>query len=94
MVIHHSLNNNLWDRKRTLLKISNQVAAREFANILMHGIARGKGRRAPVSRATLKPTSQTGTVGKSVNGRRNGLTGNAVVKKPAKVNSKKKRLAK
>ena len=39
MVIHHSLNNNLWDRKRTLLKISNQVAAREFTHILLRGVA-------------------------------------------------------
>ncbi len=38
MVIHHSLNNNLWDRKRTLLKISNQAAAREFTNILLRGV--------------------------------------------------------
>jgi len=40
MVMHHSLNNNLWDRKRTLLNISNKTAAREFANILLHGVAR------------------------------------------------------
>ena len=39
MVMHHSLNNNLWDRKRSLLKISNQAAAREFAKILLHGVA-------------------------------------------------------
>jgi hypothetical protein len=39
MVMHHSLNNNLWDRKRSLLKISNQAAAREFAGILLNGIA-------------------------------------------------------
>jgi AcrR family transcriptional regulator len=38
MVIHHSLNNNLWDRKRTLLKISNQTAAREFTDILLRGV--------------------------------------------------------
>ena len=43
MIIHHSLNNNLWDRKRRLLSISNQVAAREFTNILLHGITRGDG---------------------------------------------------
>src|SRR5882762_3543960 len=30
MVIHHSLNNNLWDRKQSLLEISNQAAARAF----------------------------------------------------------------
>src|SRR6266566_767601 len=39
MIIHHSLNNNLWDRKQQLLKISNQAAAREFTNILLHGVA-------------------------------------------------------
>jgi len=40
MIIHHSLNNNLWDRKRRLLNISNQNAAREFTNVLLHGVAR------------------------------------------------------
>ncbi len=39
MIIHHSLNNNLWDRQRQLLKISNQTAAREFTNILLHGVS-------------------------------------------------------
>lgn len=39
MVMHHSLNNNLWDPKRSLLKISNEVAAREFARILLGGVA-------------------------------------------------------
>src|SRR5687767_14554112 len=38
MIVHHSLNNNLWDRDRRLLRISNQKAAREFTNILLHGI--------------------------------------------------------
>ena len=38
MVIHHSLNNNLWDRKRSLLKISNEDAAREFTEILLRGV--------------------------------------------------------
>lgn len=41
MIIHHSLNNNLWDRKRRLLNISNKSAAREFTNILLHGVANG-----------------------------------------------------
>src|SRR5437870_9642194 len=41
MIIHHSLNNNLWDRKRRLLKISNETAAREFTNILLRGVANG-----------------------------------------------------
>lgn len=40
MVVHHSLNNNLWDRKRKLVRISNERAAREFANILLRGILR------------------------------------------------------
>ena len=39
MIIHHSLNNNLWDRKQQLLKISNKAAAREFTEILLHGVA-------------------------------------------------------
>ena len=38
MVIHHSLNNNLWDPKRSLLNISNAEAARSFAGILLGGI--------------------------------------------------------
>lgn len=42
MIIHHSLNNNLWDPKRRLLKISNAEAARHFSDILLHGISTGK----------------------------------------------------
>ena len=38
MVMHHSLVNNLWDRKRSLLNISNQKAASGFANLLLHGV--------------------------------------------------------
>jgi AcrR family transcriptional regulator len=38
MVIHHSLNNTLWDQKRTLLKISNEEAARQFTDILLGGV--------------------------------------------------------
>jgi TetR/AcrR family transcriptional regulator len=41
MIIHHSLNNNLWDPKRRLLKISNEDAAKHFTNILLHGISVG-----------------------------------------------------
>ncbi len=40
MVIHHSLNNNLWDPQRRLLKISNQEAAKQFSDILLNGISR------------------------------------------------------
>lgn len=38
MVMHHSLNNNLWDPKRRLLNISNEEAAKHFTDILLHGI--------------------------------------------------------
>ena len=39
MVMHHSLNNNLWDPKRGLLNISNEAAAKNFTDILLNGIA-------------------------------------------------------
>ena len=39
MIIHHSLNNNLWDPDRRLLKISNREAARQFTDILLNGIS-------------------------------------------------------
>jgi AcrR family transcriptional regulator len=38
MIIHHSLNNNLWDKQRSLLNISNEQAARDFTSILLSGI--------------------------------------------------------
>jgi len=38
MVMHHSLNNNLWDPDRRLLNISNESAARHFTDILLKGI--------------------------------------------------------
>ena len=38
MVMHHSLNNNLWDPNRRLLNISNESAAHHFTNILLKGI--------------------------------------------------------
>ena len=37
-VIHHSLNNTLWDKRRTLLDISNERAAAEFTEILLRGV--------------------------------------------------------
>lgn len=39
MIVHHSLNNNLWDPKRRLLKISNEEAAKQFTQILLNGIS-------------------------------------------------------
>lgn len=38
MVMHHSLNNNLWDPDRRLLNISNEAAAKHFTDILLNGI--------------------------------------------------------
>lgn len=38
MMIHHSLNNNLWDKQRSLLNITNEEAACEFTQILLKGI--------------------------------------------------------
>ena len=56
MIVHHSLNNNLWDPKRRLLKISNEEAARQFTDILLNGIsttnetiAGGNGRKSSVN---------------------------------------------
>jgi AcrR family transcriptional regulator len=40
MLIHHSLNNILWDRKKRLLKLSNEEAAKNFAEILLGGISK------------------------------------------------------
>jgi hypothetical protein len=42
MIIHHSLNNNLWDPERRLLKISNAEAAKHFTDILLNGISTGE----------------------------------------------------
>jgi AcrR family transcriptional regulator len=38
MIMHHSLNNNLWDPSRRLLNISNEQAAHDFTEILLKGI--------------------------------------------------------
>lgn len=38
MVMHHSLNNNLWDPDRRLVNISNESAAKYFTDILLNGI--------------------------------------------------------
>ncbi len=43
MLIHHSLNNILWDKKRRLLNISNQEAAQNFAEIILKGTAEQAG---------------------------------------------------
>ena len=38
MVMHHSLNNNLWDPSRRLVNISNESDAKHFTDILLNGI--------------------------------------------------------
>lgn len=38
MLIHHSLNNILWDKKRRLLDVSDEQAAHEFVTILLNGV--------------------------------------------------------
>jgi len=38
MLIHHSINNILWDKDRKLLNISNEEAAANFTEIILKGI--------------------------------------------------------
>lgn len=39
MIMHHSLNNTLWDKQQKILPISDEDAARQFAEILLNGIS-------------------------------------------------------
>jgi AcrR family transcriptional regulator len=62
-VIHHSLNNTLWDTKRTVLDISNERAAEEFARILLEGVktrerAPDKPKRVPAPPSSRKKTKK------------------------------------
>jgi TetR/AcrR family transcriptional regulator len=45
MVMHHSLNNNLWDPDHRLLNISNESAAKHFTDILLNGITANDARK-------------------------------------------------
>ena len=45
IVMHHSLNNNLWDPDRRLLNISNESAAKHFTDILLNGITTNDSRK-------------------------------------------------
>ena len=56
MIIHHSLNNNLWDRQRQLLKVSNETAAREFTSILLHGVRSDQAK--PKTKAAARANSR------------------------------------
>lgn len=55
-VIHHSLNNILWDKDpaRRILNISNEEAARAFAELLLRGIAADPAAGAPKRGAKSK----------------------------------------
>ncbi len=39
MLIHHSLNNILWDKRRRILDISNEDAAKHFAEMILSGVS-------------------------------------------------------
>ncbi len=78
MVIHHSLNNNLWDRKRSLLRISNQVAAREFANILLNGVSARDGAKTQAPLRSFKSAGTKSAAKDTANGRLNGSPRNTV----------------
>ncbi len=41
MLIHHSLNNILWDKQRRILDIDNETAAKSFAEMIMCGASTG-----------------------------------------------------
>jgi AcrR family transcriptional regulator len=81
MVMHHSLNNNLWDPKRSLLKISNEVAAREFARILLNGVAA----KPAASVGKLRSAGTTTRANSRANrARQNTVTQNPTRKRPRK----------
>ena len=56
MVMHHSLNNNLWDPDRRLLDISNESAAKHFTDILLKGIT------SPAAKSQFEEPSKTDAI--------------------------------
>jgi AcrR family transcriptional regulator len=52
-IIHHSLNNTLWDTEpaRRILNISNEEAARAFTEILLRGITAEESKRGPARKS-------------------------------------------
>ncbi len=60
-IIHHSLNNNLWDTKRRLLNISNEEAARSFTDVLLKGITLSQGEARHTRRTTRGNNDKTRT---------------------------------
>ena len=58
MLIHHSLNNTLWDRPRRILDISDADAACEFTEILLRGIQSGERQTEPAARRGRRRAAQ------------------------------------
>ena len=58
-IIHHSLNNTLWDPDRLLLDISNEEAARRFTDILLKGITITTTAQAGAPRTRARRTGRT-----------------------------------
>jgi AcrR family transcriptional regulator len=67
-LIHHTLSNTLWDKSRSLLSVSDEEAARQFTEILLHGVmnARGHGaaKDAPARTKSTKRAASTSRGGK------------------------------
>lgn len=62
MLIHHSLNNTLWDKSQRILDISNTDAACEFTKILLHGITSvADCTEAPPASAVRRPAERSTT---------------------------------
>lgn len=61
-VIHHSLNNTLWDKDpaRRILNISNEEAARAFTDVVLHGVAAGAGRTDRTKAGAARRTASKG----------------------------------
>ncbi len=58
MVIHHSVNNLLWDKARSLVDIKNENAARQFTDIFLDGVSTERPTRA-ASKTVRKKTDAT-----------------------------------
>ncbi|MCA1613753.1 MAG: TetR/AcrR family transcriptional regulator [Acidobacteria bacterium] len=58
MIIHHSLNNTLWDKKRSLINLTNERAAAEFTEILLRGVSAGAQARAGAKAGRKMPPAR------------------------------------
>lgn len=62
-IIHHSLNNTLWDKHRTLLDIPDERAAREFTELLLRGVARQDEEEGATTPKTMRHSKKTSAAG-------------------------------